>query len=78
MTDVDPNRPSEAKRSSSDVCSTQVLLLPLEDSSIPAFFVPGSVRVRGGGVTLDREAAGKSVETAWLDLSSEDKTKPDG
>lgn len=81
MADVDPNRPSEAKRSSSDVCSTLVLLLPIEDSSLPAFLVPGSVRVRGGGVTLDREeseAAGKSVETAWLDLSSEDKRKPDG
>lgn len=76
---VDPNRPSEPKRSSSDVCSTLMLLL--EGSSFPAFSVPGSVRIRGRGFTLDIkecEAAGKSVETAWLDLFSEDKTKPDG
>lgn len=79
--DMDPNRPSEAKRSSSDVCSILVLLLPLEDSFSPAFLVPGSVRIRGRGVASDieeAEAAGKSVETAWLDKPAEDKTKPDG
>lgn len=79
--EVDPNRPSEAKRSSSVVCSTLVLLLPLADLSFPAFLVPGSVKIRGRGVASDTEeteAAGNSVKVAWLDLSTEGKTKPDG
>lgn len=78
---MDTNRSSEAKRSSSVVCSTLVLLLPLADLSFPAFLVPGSVKIRGRGVTSDTEeteAAGKSVEAAWLDLSVVGKNKPDG
>lgn len=81
-TEADPNRPSEANRSSSVVCSTLVLLLlPLEGLSFPAFLVDGSVKMRGRGVasaTEETEAAGKSVEAAWLDVSAEGKTKPDG
>lgn len=78
---MDPNRPSEAKRSSSVVCSSLVLLLPLANLSIPAFSLPGSVKIKGREVASDTEeteAAGKSVEAAWLDLSAEGKTKPDG
>lgn len=78
---MDPNRLSEAKRSSSDVCSTLVLPFPLEDSSFPALLAPGSVRLRGRGVASDREeaeAAGKSVEAAWLVFSPEGNSKPDG
>lgn len=81
MAEVDPKRPSEAKRSSSVVCSTLVLLLPLVDLSFPAILVPGSVKIRGRGFASDTEeteAAEKSVEAAWLDLSAEGKTKPDG
>lgn len=78
---MDPNRPSVAKRSSSVVCSTLVLLLPLADLSFPAFLVPGSVKIRGRGVASDTdetEAAGKSVEAARLDLSAEGRPKLDG
>lgn len=80
-TEADPNRPSEPNRSSLVVCSTLVLLPPLKGLSFPAFLVDGSVKMRGRGVasaTEETEAAGKSVEAAWLDVSAEGKTKPDG
>lgn len=79
--ELDPNRPPEAKMSSSVVCSPLVLLLPLADLPFPAVLVPGSVKISGRGVASDTEeteAAGKSVEAALLDLSAESKTKPDG